>query len=207
MKLHINVSNVDDTRANAPSNFIEMSQSNDSIIMSNGSDVVADGEVIPTEGDLIAAMPLIDPDVAVPIAHYFLADDSADLLREIHLAGNQNRRYVFCVEFEEVTASEPVLQIWDDVSYASTDFYCLGAGTPNVSFFQGVVTTDTLPGTNWTGTRLAGASSNHFLFLNNQAGPITEAKDVYFNLKETIPAAFANAVAEAPLFVIKYASN
>jgi len=207
MKLHINVSNVDSPRATAPENFVEMNAANDRLIMSNGSDVVADGEPIPSEQDLNQAAPIIDSYAPVIVPKYFLADASANLLREIFLAGNQNKRYVFCAEFDAATASEPVLQAWADSNLNTTDLYCLGDGTPSDSFIKAVTTTDALPGTDWTGSALAGASANHFLFLNNQAGALTSVKDLYFNLKVVIPAAFANAAAERPQFVIKYTTN
>ena len=109
--------------------------------------------------------------------------------------------------FDGPTASEPVLEVWDDEDMNSIDNDSLGNGVASASWFRGIVTTDALPGANWTGNRLAGASDGHFLWLNNQAGALTAPKKLYCNLKLVIPAAQVNGLAETPRLVLKFTTN
>ena len=89
----------------------------------------------------------------------------------------------------------------------TVDSYALGEGTPANSNVKGVLTTDALPGADWTGSALAGSSDGYFLYLNNENGALTGAKDLYCNLKVIVPANFSNAFAETPVFVVKYTTN
>ena len=208
LKIYANTQAVNDLpRSTNPADFVEMSLTNDKFIFSAGSDVVKDGEPIPTTQQLNSAgMRIISSDVECP--HFFLADAlPTPLLKEIHNAGNQDKRYVFCVAFDAETASEPVLELWDDVDLDTIANYCLGAGVANDSFFRGITTTAGLPSYPWTGKRLAGSGDNHFLWLNNESGALSGATDLYFNLRITIPASFGNAAAEAPVMVIKWTEN
>jgi hypothetical protein len=209
LKIFVNTQVVNDLpKSTNPSDFVEMNQTNDKFIFSAGSDTVKDGEPIPTPEQLTAAGLLITTsDVEVP--HFFLADASSDptpMLKEIHNAGNQDKRYVFCVAFDAATASEPILELWDDTDLDTILNYCLGAGVANNSFFRGIVTTDALPGVR-TWSRLAGSGVTHFLWLNNENGELTIPKDLYFTLRITVPANFSNAASEVPVFAIKYTSN
>ena len=206
LKLHVNVTENDNPRSTHPADFVEMNLTNDKLIFSAGSDVVKDGEPIPTTSELnSAAILIIDEDVEVP--HFFLADASENLLREIHNAGPVDKRYVFCAEFDAETASEPVLELWDDESLDTILNYSLGAGVANDSFFRGITTTGSTPGASWTGSRLAGSVEGNFLWLNDEDGALAVATDLYFNLRITVPADFANAAAENPVMAIKYTEN
>lgn len=206
LKIHVNCSTQDVPLGESAADWVEVSLSNDRLIFSAGSDVVKDGELIPSSQQLNSAAPLIT-DSDVEVAHFFLADLSAGILKEINNAGNQNKRYVFCAEFDDATASEPILEIWDNSDLNSIDNYCLGEGVPNDSFFRGKTTTDALPGVGWTGSRLAGSSDNYFLWLNNENGALELAKDLYWNLRITIPANFGYAAAENPVICIKWTEN
>lgn len=186
--------------------WIEMALVSDSLIFSNGSDVVADGQPIPSDISLNQAGVIIsDVDIIVP--HYFLADISDNLLKELHNAGNQNKRYVFGFNFDGPTASEPVLELWDDVNMSTVNLNSLGAGYPASSWWRGIVTTNASPGSNWVGFRLAGASDTHFLLLNGGLGALGGAATLYCNLKVVVPAFFSGAGADKPLFAIKYTTN
>jgi hypothetical protein len=180
---------------------------NDYLIFSNGSDVVADGESIPTDTELNQAGVIISATEEVIVPKYFLADANAVVLKEIHNAGNQNKRYVFAFYFDGATASEPVLELWDDEDMDTVDAYSLGNGTPANSWWKGVVTTDGLPGADWAGSALAGATDTHFLKLNNNNGALTTAKTLYCNLKIVIPAGATQGGAEVPILVVKWTSN
>jgi len=192
--------------------WVDIDLDNDYIVFSNGSDVVKDGEALPSSSDLNQAG-IVITDSAQIIPHYFLADANANLLKEIHNAGNQKKQYVFAFSFDGATVSEPVLEVWDDSDMDSTNDYSLGEGTPSNSWIWGLTTTDSAPGNNWLGTsptegsRLAGSSDGHFLWLNNENGSLSGAKVLYCQLKIIVPANFANAGAETPVFVIKYATN
>jgi hypothetical protein len=206
LTIYVNTGTADLARDDSGSIFTQMNLTNDKLIFSAGSDVVKDGEPIPTTQQLnSAAMLITTSDVECP--HFFLSDFSEDELVEIHNAGNQNKRYTFCAAFDAATASEPILEIWDDTDLDSIDNYCLGEGVASSSFFRGITTTAGLPGAGWTGKRLAGSADNHFLWLNNESGALSGAADLYFQLRITIPANFSNAAFEAPVFAIKYTSN
>ncbi len=175
----------------------------DYLIFSAGSATVADGQALPSSSDLNQAGTVIigtDVDVAV----YLLADNSANQLKEIDLAGNQNKRYVFAFSFDGATGSEPVLEVWDDSDMDSNDNYSLGAGVASSSWVRGITTTDGLPGVSWSGSRLAGSASGNFLWLNNENGALSGAAVLYCQLRIVVPANFPYSAAETPVFVCKY---
>ena len=207
LKVYVNTSTNDLTRIASPGDFVELNLASDYLIFSNGSDVVKDGEPIPSEIALNQAGVIIDTvDVIVP--HYFLADISAVLLKEIHNMGNKDKMYVFCFSFDAATASEPMLELWDDDTMDSIDLYSLGEADEDDSWWRGIVTTDgTAPGADWVGSKLAGASDGHFLRLNRGNGALTVAKDLYCQLKVIVPANFTVASTEHPIFAVKYTSN
>jgi hypothetical protein len=206
LKIYANVGASDIAREDSGADFLELNLTNDKIIMSAGSVYVADLEPIPTTEQLnSAAIPILSTDNECP--YFFVADASENELRQIFNAGNQNKRYVFCAAFDAATASEPILELWDDSTLQTIQDYCLGEGVANDSFFRGITTTSALPGAGWTGKRLAGSSDNHFLFLNDGSGALSVAQDCYFNIRVTIPANFTVASSETPVWVIRYTSN
>lgn len=186
--------------------FTTMDIVNDYLIFSAGSAVVADGEAIPSEAQLNSAASVISESAPVEVAKCFLADVGSNLLREIDLYAD-NARYVFAFDFDGATASEPILEMWDDVDLDSYDLYSLGDGTPNDSWFAGVCTTDALPGASWTGTPLAGSGASNIIYLNNNNGAIAVATVLYANLKVTIPANPSRSAKELPVLVVKYFTN
>jgi hypothetical protein len=187
--------------------WTQMDTTNDVIIPTRGSAAVADGQPIPTSSQVDSAAALIDPDDDVIVSKYLLADLSANLLKEIHNAGNQNKRYVFGFAFDGATATEPVLELWDNTNMDTTDGASLGAGTPTNSWFHGVVTTDALPGSDWVGSPLAGSNAGNYLSLNNNNGALSTAKNLYCNLKIVIPAGATAQGSENPVGVVKWFSN
>jgi hypothetical protein len=206
LKIHVNCDTQDLPRGSSGVDWVEVSTTNDKLIFSKGSDIVKDGEVIPTPTELNSAgIRILETDVEVP--HFFLADFSVNELKEIFNMGNKNKQYILCFEFTGATASEPVLELWDDIDVDTIDFYCLGQGIASNSFFRGITTTDGLPGEDWTGNRLAGSAETRFLWLNNENGALSVAKDLYCNLRITVPANFSAAAAETPVIAIKYTTN
>lgn len=207
LSIYVNTSSNDVARASAPGDFTLMDLTNDKLIFSAGSASVADGQPIPNTNQLTSAGVLITIS-DVEVAHFFLADFNVNLLKEIHNAGKHNKRYVFCFAFSAATASEPVLEMWDDTDMDSYADYCLGQSVSTNSFFRGITTTSGAPGLDdWSGNRLAGSDTNHFLFLNDENSALTVATDLYCNLRVTVPSSFGNAASESPIVVCKYTTN
>lgn len=186
--------------------WVPINLDNDKLIFTGGSDVVKDGEPIPSASELTQAGILLEGTEKI-VSKYLLADISANELKEVFNMGNQNKRYVVAFVFDGPTASEPVLEAWDDDDMNSIDNVSLGAGVATSSWLRGVVTTDGLPGADWPGQRIAGASDGHFLWLNNQNGALAGAQTLYCNLKLIIPATQIQGLAETPILVCKYTTN
>jgi len=203
-KFLVNNDTVDSPYGTSGIDWTEVSAGNDKLIFTAGSTVVADGQGIPSETDLNQAGIILTGSQII-VSKYLLEDISDSLLKEIHNMGNQNKRYVLAFDFDDETASEPVLEVWDDLNLNTIISQALGSGVPSSSWYVGVVTTDGMPGTNWIGTTLSGSSNGHFLWLNNENGALTGAKTLYANLKIVIPAS-ATSGAFTPVMVVKYAS-
>lgn len=188
--------------------FTQVDPNNDVLIFSAGSDVVKDGEPIPSQSELIQAGVVLTGSQII-VDKYFLSDLSDNLLKEIELMGNQDTQFVLAFDFDDLTASEPVLELWDDTNLNTVDNITLGAGTPTNSWWRGVTTTDGSPGINWApgGLTLAGASDGHFLFLNNENGALASAKTLYANIAIVIPASATDGGSVNPVFAIKWLSN
>lgn len=206
LEVWVNISASDTPLNTSGGNWIEFSEGNDQLIFSAGSDVVADGEALPSQSELISAGVVLTGSEII-LDDYFLADASANLLREIDLMGNQDTQYVLAFDFDAETASEPVLEFWDDSDLDSVDSTILGSGTPSQSFIKGVTTTNDSPGTNWTGSALAGSGSGNFLYLNDQDGALTGAATLYCNLKVVIPASQTTGFSANPVGVVKWLTN
>ena len=204
--IYVNTGTQDSALGTSGAEFTELDEINDSLIFSGGSDTVKDGEPIPSESQLNqAGLLLIEPRIEQTIEKYFLADSDANLLRQIHNMGAGNYRYNLAIDFSDSTVSEPTFEIYDDEDLDSIDNTALGAGTPSSSWYRGICTTDALPGVGWTGSRLAGSSDGHFLFLNNENGALSGAKTLYMNLKIVIPSIQINSLLTTPVFAVKYA--
>jgi hypothetical protein len=206
LTLRVNKSAVDSSYVAAPTNF-ETVETGDVFIFSAGSTVVANGQPIPDQTELNKAATLLDPDNATVVAHYFLADLSANLLKEILLAGDDDNQYVFCASFDGATASEPQLEAWDDDNFTTYVLGCLGAGTPNNSWYKAVCTTTSTPGESWMGIPLAGSGVSNSVLLNDGNGALSAAGDLYFNLHVKIPAAYTTPGQYVPVILITYTTN
>lgn len=206
LTIHVNTGTADLELNSSGAEFTEFSEGNDQIIFTDGSDVVQDGQPLPSQNELIqAGIQLTGSEVIVSL--YILADLSANEQKEIHLMGNQDTRYVLAFDFDAATASEPVLEFWDDINLNTITSTVLGSGTPTQSMMKGITTTSASAGTNWTGKSLAGSSSNHFLFLNDENGALTGADTLYCQLKMIIPAAQTVGFSANPVAVVKWLSN
>lgn len=205
MDIYLNCDTVDSPIGTGGVDWIEMDKDVDYLILlTNGSTSVADGQILPSTTQKNQAG-IVLTGIEQTCSKYFLADNSANLLKQIHNMGAGNSRYVIGFDFTEAeTASEPTLEIWDDISLLTVNSVCLGAGTPSSSWIAGICTTDALPGIGWSGFRLAGDTSGHFLNLNNGNGALTAPKKLYAQLKVIVPATEVNGGNEQPIIVIKY---
>lgn len=210
LTIHINTGTSDLQLNQTGAEFTEFSEGNDQLVFSAGSTEVDDGQPVPTQSELISAGVILTGSQII-VDRYFLSDISANLLKESFNMGNQNKRYVLAFDFDAATASEPVFEVWDDDTFDSIDDTFLGAGTPSSSFVRAVTTTTTSPGSGWATlggtTRLAGAGSGNFLFLNDENGPLTGADTLYANLAIVIPASQTTGFSSNVVFVCKYLSN
>jgi hypothetical protein len=203
MDIYVNTNTVDSPLG--VGEFVLMDTDVDKLILlTNGSVSVADGQPIPSTTQLNQAG-LVLTGVEQTCSHYFLVDDSANLLKQIDNMGAGNKRYVIAFDFtESETASEPVLEVWDNISLNTVNSVCLGLGTPSSSWIAGVCTTDASPGVGWSGSRLAGDTSGHFLNLNSGNGALVAPKTLYAQLKVVVPATEVNGGNEQPVMIVKY---
>jgi hypothetical protein len=139
------------------------------------------------------AHPVIIPGTgSIEAPKTFLLDQSEGEYDQIPLAGSDqggqsggNTRYVFAAYFSGATATVPYLEAWDDNTHSTIVSRPLGNGTPSASVFRGIATTNAAPGaTNWSGTPLAGGTSNRIAL---DTGALSAAKYLYWNLRMVIP--------------------
>ena len=205
LSLYVNVDSVDSPVGTSGVDWVLVDVDNDELVLTSGSVTVADGQPIASESALNQAGVLLTGS-EITIDTYLLADDSAGIYKELSLMGSGNNRYVMGFSFDGETASEPVLELWDDADLDSIANVSLGGGVATSSWWRGITTTDALPGVGWTGSRLAGDADGNFLWLNNNTGALTGAEVLYAQLKVVIPATQADAGAETPVMAIKWAT-
>lgn len=206
LTVSINCDTDDLPKGSSGVDWVDMVTTSDYIVMSKGSLIVADGESIPSSSELTSAGLLIDGSQQI-CDKYFLADVSAGILKQIHNMGNLNKQYVMAFDFNGATASEPVLEAWDNASMNTITGTVLGGGVASSSWLRGITTTTSAPGADWVGSRLAGSADGYFLYLNDQNGALSVADVLYCNLKLILPASQATAIASTPILVCKYTSN
>jgi hypothetical protein len=210
LELHINHSITDSPYGTSGVEFIQVDPVYDYFIFSEGSlpgSGVSDGDALPTETLLNRYAVQLDDTDPVIVPKYFLADNSSGLLKEVKLAGNLNKRYVFVVDFDGATATEPQLEAWDNSSMNTIIDAALGAGTPGLSWYKVVNTTLASPGADWVGTPLAGSGGSNILLLNNGSGALAVATTLYFNFKIVIPGGYLSPGLHTPILAIIYATN
>lgn len=205
--LHINHTSTDSPLGTSGIDWVAVNATYDTFIFSDGGSGVVDGDDTPTDEELNRAAVALSNSVDVEPDYYFLLDYSDDEIKEIFLAGNQNKRYVFCAEFDGATATEPQLEAWDNDSMNSYSDPGLGNGTPSASWYHAVATTSALPGADWTGYALAGNGASNILALNEGNGALTGATNLYFNLKVIIPAGYVTPALHTPVLVITFTTN
>ena len=208
LTIHVNVDTQDLSLQTSGVDWVEFSENNDQFIFTAGNSEVQDGVDIPTQSELISAgVELIGSQIIVD--KYLLQDTSDVLLKNIDNMGNVDKSFVVAFDFDDITASEPVLEVYDDSTLSTIDNVMLGGGTASSSMIRGVTTTTSSPGINWitTATRMAGASDGNFLFLNDQNGFLTVATTLYCNLAVVIPTSQTIGFSANPVFVVKWLEN
>lgn len=205
LSVHINTDSQDLPLNTSAVDYTEFSEGNDKLIFTAGNSDVQDGQDSPSQQELISAGVILTGS-EIEIDTYLLDDVGANQIKSINGMGNLDKRYVLAFDFDASTASEPVLEVWDDSSLDTIDTVVLGSGTASSSFVRGVTTTDASPGANWfsTADKLAGSGDGHFLYLNNQNGALTTAKTLYANIGIVIPASQTNGASLTPVFVVKW---
>jgi len=204
LTIAVNNSTTDSEYGVSGVDWIDVNLANDTLFFTAGSDTVKDGEPIPGEAAFNQAGIRINEGSEVIVDTYLLADADANLLKEIHMMGNQNKRYVLAFDFDGATTSEPVLEAWDDENLNTIATEPLGADTPSESWIKGVDTTDGLPGADWAGVPMAGTGDGYFVLLNNSNGALSVADTLYCNLKVVIPLTASNSGSFTPAIVCKY---
>jgi hypothetical protein len=207
LTLLINNTTNDTEVVNIGTDWIGVDPDTDWFIFSAGGSGVANGSVIPSETLLNRYAVQLDPINPVIVSKYFLADYSANLLKELKMAGNQNKRYSIACSFDGATATEPQLEAWDNDSMNSYAISALGSGTPSSSWYKAICTTAALPGVNWTGVSLAGSGVSNIVLLNNGSGALTVADILYFNFKITIPGGYVTPGLHTPILAVVYTTN
>ena len=208
LTVHINVDTQDLSLQTSGVDWVQFSEGNDQLIFTAGNTEVQDGADIPSQSELISAgVQLTGSEIIVD--KYLLQDVSDVLLKSIDNMGNLDKQFVVAFDFDAPTASEPVLEVWDDSSLNTVNSTMLGAGTASSSFIRGVTTTSGSPGVNWvTGaTRMAGSTDGNFLFLNDQNGVLTGADTLYCNLAVVVPTSQTLGFSANPVFVVKFLEN
>lgn len=206
MNIHLNCDTVDSPLELSGVDWVQMDEDVDYLILlTNGSASVADGQPLPST-TLRNRAGLAVTGVEQTCTKYFLADDSANLLKQIHNMGAGNKRYVMCFEFDEAdgTATEPVLEAWDNLDMDSVEFVTLGEDSPSASWIAGICTTNGLPGVGWSGYRIAGDTAGHYLNLNNNNGALSGPTNLYAQLKVVMPSTVIDGGVENPILVVKY---
>jgi len=208
----INYVDADVNYETTPADYIVMDLDNDYLIWTEGDATVKDKMTSkPTAEQLNAAATLIDPDLPKTVNLCLLMDDSGygGYYTRLVKGMGLNKRYVYGFSFDDATASEPVLEAWDNSDHDSTDNHVLGAGTPANSMVKAVCTTVALPGASWVGTAIAGANN---LQLNNGNGALSapasgETTELYANVKIVIPAAFSAPAIETFTLTCRYTDS
>ncbi len=208
LTVHVNVDSQDQPLNSSGVDWEEFSEGNDQIIFTQGNTEVEDGANTPTQSELISAGVELTGSQIV-LTDYLLQDTSENLLKSIDNMGNVDKQYVLAFDFDGSTASEPVLEVWDDSNLSTIDNTMLGGGTPSASFIRGVTTTTSSPGSNWIagGTRMAGSSDGNFLNLNNLGGFLTGADTLYAQLAVVVPASQTTGFSANAVFVVKWLEN
>ena len=191
-------------------NWIAVDDVNDSFIFSTGSAAgqgVSDGDSIPSEALLNRYAVELDSVNPVTVPKYFLADNSVNLLKEIYLAGDQNKQYVFGCSFDGATATEPQLEAWDNEDMDSYADPSLGFGVAASSWYKAIATTSALPGASWTGVSLAGNGASNIVLLNEGNGALTLSTDLYFDFKIIIPGGYVTPAVHTPILAVVYTTN
>jgi hypothetical protein len=205
MSLYVNDTDYSHDRATYPANFGLLDLVNDYLIWTAGDSIVKDLMTHePTADELNTAATIISDTVDTMVTLCLWMDYSHDrggaYYTHTVLGMGANSRYSYCFAFDNITATIPRLEAWDDSDHDSSAKHILGNGTPANSMVKAVRTTSGLPGAGWVGTAIAGASN----YVELDTAVLSGAKDLYANLKIVIPIAYATPSAETFVWTVRY---
>lgn len=126
-----------------------------------------------------------------PVPQIYIESELDNIMYHVPLAsGNPNtNRYVFGIYVDGLITSDLYLEMWDDITFSTTDLPTL-CGTPNYphSVFNAVRTTDEIPPEFWTG---ASGNTVYLAGYNNRLrlkGVDTiQNETLYYNMYAAIP--------------------
>jgi len=207
MKFLINYVDSTHIYASYPANYIEVDLTNDYLIWTKGDDTVKDLMThAPTPGELNAAAQEISEEEDIMVALCLLMDYSHNVGGSYYthkvLGMGENKQYPFCFSFNGATATEPQLEAWDDITHTTFVKNVLGLGVTLDSMIKAKCTTNTLPGVDWPGTPIAGGSN--VVLLNDGAGALSGAKDLYSNIKIVLPEDYTIPAVESFILTVRY---
>lgn len=206
LTVRINYVDPDVNYVTTPADYIALDLDNDYLIWTAGDTVVKDLMTHePTANELNAAASIIDEIDPVTVALCLLMDYSHNVGGAYYthkvMGMGENKRYVYCFDFDDDTATEPRLEAWDDDTHTTYNKHVLGVGTPANSFVKAICTTSTSPGAGWDGTALAGSN---IVLLNDDNGALSGAGQLYANIKIVIPADYVTPAAETFVLTVRY---
>jgi hypothetical protein len=207
MKFLINYVNADVNYTTTPANYIELDLDHDFLIWTHGDDIVKDLMTHePTAGELNAAAEEISEEEDVMVTLCLLMDYSHNVGGSYYthkvIGMGENKRYSFCFSFDGATATEPQLEAWDDITHTTSNKNVLGLGVALDSMIKAKCTTNTLPGVDWAGTPIAGGSN--VVLLNDGAGALSVAKDLYSNIKIVLPEDYDTPAVENFILTVRF---
>lgn len=141
--------------------------------------------------------------------------DDGSTIEQVPLAGTDqggqeggDNQYVFCIYFDDETASKPYLEMWDDDNHDSVAYEVLGDGTPGDSMVYGIVTTSGAPGSaDWSGhpdaVRMAGSGDDNRLDINIGSVIGSAGGNIYWNQASIVPST-ASPFSETPVLSARY---
>ena len=198
----VNSGNASGGAGGSSSNWVVMDTVNDRLMF-------LDSQQLDGDSRTGAKFPAIIPAAgSIEVPKTFIDDASAGIFDQVPLAGTTaggqsggDKRYVFAVYFDGVTAGIPYLEAWNDNTHALANNAFLGGGTPANSTIKAIATTNALPGSaTWAGTPLSGTDSR--IALDTAA--LVGAKNLYWNMKQDIASTFTPQSNTAIVFTCRY---
>lgn len=127
-----------------------------------------------------------------PIPQVYIESGKDNIMYNVPLAGAQpnNHRYIFGVYVDGLITSDLYLEMWDDVTFSTTDLPTLSGSIahPN-SVFNAISTTTAAPPSGWTGLTTTGAVclSGYDHRLRLKGSDTIQNETLYYSMYVAIP--------------------